>query len=181
MSLLRPLSLVLASLISCVTTTTYAHAQEKLPPDGRTVVPDSCSVTRPGDRPFVPPRKYRHQLGKDYFWYGTDRLWVVLPASGMWAGLPHYEPGDPTFRQKIAWWRLGLEADTKLPTPFRITGRRLDAPAPPLLSDPVTGVSAMTDSTPFFMSGVNFPTPGCWEVTGRYDQDELSFVIWIAL
>ena len=180
MSPLRSSSLVLAFFISCIAIPTCAHAQERRSPNARAVVPDSCPITKPGDRPFTPPHKYRRYLNKASFWYGTDRLWIALPTSGVWAGLSHYEPGDPTFRQKIAWYRAGLEADDKISTPLKITGRRLEAPAPALLSDPFTGVSTMMDGIAFFMSGVNFPTHGCWEVTGRYQRDELTFVIWIA-
>lgn len=149
------------------------------------VVPSSCPVTGQGDRPFVPPSKYQKKLGKDYFWYGTDRLWTYLPTSGTWAGLPHYSPKDPTFRQKITWLRDGLD-DADLRGKFKITGKRLDAFAPSLLSDPVSQVSRAViehgdvKGLPFIMSGVNFPTVGCWEVTGHFEQDELTFVIWIA-
>ena len=27
--------------------------------------------------------------------------------------------------------------------------------------------------------GVSFPKLGCWEITRRYDDDELTFVIWV--
>jgi hypothetical protein len=93
---------------------------------------------------------------------------------------------DPTFRQKIVWWRDGLDADADLRGRFQITGKRVDSPAPPLLSDPVSGVNGgeiehgIVKGPPFIMSGVNFPTLGCWEVTGGFDQDELTFVIWLA-
>ena len=30
------------------------------------------------------------------------------------------------------------------------------------------------------LTGVEFPTLGCWEVTGQYKKTELSFVIWVA-
>lgn len=138
--------------------------------------PDSCPVTKPGDQPFVPPYGYPKKLSKDSFWYGTDRLWISLPANGAWR-LGHYAPKDPSFRQKIMWWRQGLQPRTDLRASFKIDGRRLDSDAPPLRSDPPLGVSG---SNPvFIMSGINFPTSGCWEVTGRYDQDALTFVIWI--
>jgi hypothetical protein len=41
------------------------------------------------------------------FWYGTDVLWTLLHADGTWAGLPHYTPDDPKFRQKLFFWREG--------------------------------------------------------------------------
>jgi hypothetical protein len=28
--------------------------------------------------------------------------------------------------------------------------------------------------------GINFPTLGCWEITGRYGDDTLTFVVWLA-
>jgi len=30
------------------------------------------------------------------------------------------------------------------------------------------------------MVGMNFPTLGCWEITGHYENDELTFVVWVA-
>jgi hypothetical protein len=27
--------------------------------------------------------------------------------------------------------------------------------------------------------GVYFPTPGCWEVTGEYKGQKVSFVVWL--
>jgi hypothetical protein len=29
------------------------------------------------------------------------------------------------------------------------------------------------------MVGMDIPTPGCWEITGRYEDDELTFVVWV--
>ena len=180
MAPLRSLSLFL--LFALV----HANPQEKPAALKPVVVPDSCLVTKPGDQPFVPPPEYPKKLSKDYFWYGTDRLWLSLPTSGTWFGLGHYTPQDPTFRQKIMWWRNGLDLHADLRGKFKITGKRLDSDAPPLQSDPISGVSGgvfengIIKGPPFIMSGVNFPTLGCWEVTGRFEEDELTFVIWIA-
>jgi len=32
---------------------------------------------------------------------------------------------------------------------------------------------------PFMVTGVNLPTPDCWEVTGHYQGHELRFVVWV--
>jgi hypothetical protein len=29
------------------------------------------------------------------------------------------------------------------------------------------------------VTGINFPTIGCWEITGRYENDALTFVVWV--
>jgi hypothetical protein len=30
------------------------------------------------------------------------------------------------------------------------------------------------------VTGVNFPTLGCWELTADYQGDRLTFVVWVA-
>jgi len=32
----------------------------------------------------------------------------------------------------------------------------------------------------FLVGGINFPSAGCWEITGHYEGDELTFVVWVA-
>ena len=29
------------------------------------------------------------------------------------------------------------------------------------------------------LTGVYVPTPGCWEITGDYHRNKLSFVVWV--
>jgi hypothetical protein len=59
-----------------------------------------------------------------------------------------------------------------------VTGKRLDAPALPLLASSAT--NARADFGEAMLVGVEIPTPGCWEITGQYNGYELSFVVWIA-
>jgi hypothetical protein len=139
-------------------------------------VPGTCPVTKPSDRPFIPPWPYPARPYRDGFWFGTDRLWIVPPADGTWRGLGHYTPTDPTFRQKMGWWRQGYDSRTEPRPKLKVTGRRLDAPAPPLLAE----ASNVSGSMPYMMVGINFPTLGCWEITGHYEDDELTFVVWLA-
>lgn len=142
--------------------------------------PDSCPVTKPYDRPFVPPfPKPSIQRDDNFFWFGTDRLWTQLPANGTWNGLPHYSPFDPTFRQKLFFWRLGYDPRLEPQAKLTITGRRIDSAAPPLLSDKTSNGGWHGDDT-FIVTGINFPTLGCWQITGHYQDDELTFVIWVS-
>jgi hypothetical protein len=55
---------------------------------------------------------------------------------------------------------------------LRIEGRRLDGPAPPLTADVPDGYG----DAGFQASGIDFPTEGCWEVTGRVGSASLTFV-----
>jgi hypothetical protein len=97
---------------------------------------------------------------------------------GTWGRLGHYEPSDPTFRQKLFFWRQGFDALADPHAKLTVTGRRIDSPAPPLLSETGTGRS-LDGSESFYVAGVNFPTTGCWEITGHYENDEVTFVVWI--
>jgi hypothetical protein len=140
-------------------------------------VPATCPVTKPQDQSFVPPAPYSAKASKDAFWVGTDRLWTFLPANGTWSGLPHYTPSDPTFRQKLFFFRQGYDARAEPQAKLTVKGRRLDRPSPPLLSDKANGGWAGEEQ--FIVTGINFPTLGCWEITGRYENDELTFVVWV--
>lgn len=142
------------------------------------LVPSSCPMTIAADHPFVPPPSYPVRPSIGQFWFGTDRLWTALPVSGTWK-LGHYEPDDPTFRQKLMFWRQGYDSHADRQPNLTVSGRRLDSPAAPLQTDG-KGVGSWTKDSSFIMTGINFPTAGCWEIKGRFDNDELTFVIWVA-
>lgn len=143
-------------------------------------VPESCPVTKPYQTSlFVPPLPYRAKAPTGTFWFGTDRLWTQLPVTGTWRGLPHYTPNDPTFRQKLFFGREGYDWHTEPEPRLTVTGKRLDSPAPPLLSDQANNGWVKPEQQ-FMVTGINFPTLGCWEITGRYQDDKLTFVVWVA-
>jgi hypothetical protein len=144
----------------------------------RRKVPDSCRVTKSSDRAFVPPYGYPMNAPKGYFWFGTDELWTMLPRNGAWIGLPRYSPNDPSFRQKMSWWRQGYDMRSEPSPKLKVTGRRLDAPAFPLRADRASNVSS---SPAYIMTGVNLSSLGCWEITGHYDGHEVTFVVWVGL
>jgi hypothetical protein len=137
-------------------------------------VPDTCPVTKPSDKPFVPPYPYPPRPYPGGSWFGTDRLWTVAPVA--WRGLGHYTPDDPTFRQKMQWWRQGYDYRTEPIPKLKVTGRRLDAPAAPLMAE----ASNVAGALPSMMVGINLPALGCWEITGHYENDELTLVVWVA-
>jgi hypothetical protein len=136
----------------------------------------SCPITKPPEHPFVPPAPYSAQLNPNSFWFGTEKLWTFLTADGTWNGLPHYTPDDPTFRQKLFFWRAGFDARSEPQPALTITGKRLDAPAPPLASDQANA-GWQTRDQPFIVTGINIPTLGCWQITAHYQGQNLTFVV----
>jgi hypothetical protein len=140
----------------------------------------ACAVTTPPAQPFVPPAPYPATPSFGEFWYGTNQLWTALPLDGTWKNLPHYTPTDPTFRQKVFWWRQGYNPSTEPQPNLTVAGRRLDFSASPLLADPTANGAWVQPDQPFITSGINLPTLGCWQVTGHYQGQELTFVVRVA-
>jgi hypothetical protein len=100
--------------------------------------------------------------------YGNDALQTGLWPEGkviFKPGGPGAESADGSLSMKFWWWRLR-------PGRLTIEGRRLDGVAPPLRASVPDGYGP----TGFQAAGLIFPTPGCWEVTGRVGKDSLTFV-----
>src|SRR5215469_13670263 len=146
------------------------------------LVPSSCPVTKPSGQTFLPPAPYAARPSLDQFWFGTDKLWTALPVAGTWWGLPDYN--SPTYSQKLAFWRQGYDPQREPRPNLTVTGRRIDGPAGPLQTDR-KGYGSWTNDDQFIMTGIDFPTLGCWEITGHYQSDELAeseeltFVVWV--
>jgi hypothetical protein len=93
-------------------------------------------------------------VGPQGFWYGNDALWVILRVDGVFSST------------KFGWWRVAQGQ-------LHVAGKRLDAPAPPLQARVADGYG----DTGFQGGPLEFPTPGCWEVTGSIADKTLSFVV----
>jgi hypothetical protein len=156
--------------VSAATETARAEAALSIPPA-------SCPVTTSGKTTFEAPAPYSPSVPwPGLFWFGSEELWTALNTNGVWSDLPHNPQG---YTQKIPWWRDGY-VWTEEPEPdLTVTGERLDADAPPLIASKATNAYA-EDMGSAMMVGVDFPTLGCWKITGKYTDAELSFVVWVA-
>jgi hypothetical protein len=100
--------------------------------------------------------------------YGNGSLWVgALWPHGVVIITPDNVDQDGRLEMKFGWYRLTSGFLT-------ITGRRLDASAPP-----ASGTASGYGLTGFNASGVIFPTEGCWQVTGRVGRVTLTFVTFV--
>ncbi len=140
--------------------------------------PADCPVTTAKKQEsFKAPKPYSADAPwESMFWYGTDNLWTALDATGVWSALPDNPEG---YTQKIMWWSDLYVLKDELEPALEVTGRRLDAEAPPLKTYGATNAFA-ADIGDAMLTGVDFPTLGCWEITGRYRKSELTFVVWVA-
>jgi len=175
----RILALALVSLPTsiCFATLNRSHSPQTAlvsglrQPQDRvdTGVPDSCPVTKPPAPPFAPPSPYPAEFMSNAFWFGTTKLWTVLPADGR-DGL----------RQKRFWWRQGYDWRKDHRPKLEITGKRLDSPVSPIVSDRETTAGWTNDKFhSFIVNAFDVPAPGCWKMTAHYKDGVLSFVVWV--
>jgi hypothetical protein len=103
--------------------------------------------------------------------YGNRQ--VSVGPFGLWPdGTVVFKPGGPGFRTRDGSLGMKFGWQRGVPGRLRIEGRRLDAPASPLRAEVPGGYRDLG----FQASYVIFPTPGCWEVTGRVSQASVTFI-----
>jgi hypothetical protein len=101
--------------------------------------------------------------------FGNGQLWVGgLWPDGVITADPRFIDHDGNVGMKFGWWHTE-------PGKLQITGRRVDATAPPAVADVPDGYG----TTGFQASGVTFPTEGCWEITGTVGASSLTFVTFV--
>jgi hypothetical protein len=142
-------SMVLIMLAGCVP---IAPVAPVVIDQAKSITP--CAVTEPHDD--EPP----DDPNADPFGFGP---WVINADRTIWVGLP---PGGAwrTGGEKVIWIR---PAGTEL----TISGHRLDGDAPPLRA-----AIPCCYLTGFQVTGLHFPSEGCWAVTATAGEHELHFV-----
>jgi hypothetical protein len=124
-----------------------------------------CPVTRPlphASPPTAPPLPVPYIHG----WYGNDALWIAVPAGGVLPAEHPYGTAWPSeWGTKFPWWRV-------TPGQLTISARRLDGPSAEFHAEVPSGYGARG----FSPSGLIWPSPGCWQVTGTVAGRSLTFV-----
>ena len=127
--------------------------------DATCMVSEPQWLTRPADAaiPDDPAPGYYYVNQDRSIW--ASALWPVEEIH-LWSG----EDGN-----KVGWFRpAGVLLE--------ITGHRLDGEAPTMEAS-----VPCCYPTRFQATGLIFPTEGCWNVTARADDKELSFVVAVGL
>ena len=138
-----------------------AHSTDPAP-EAETRLTGPCPVTLPGG-----------DVPADDFNYGNGSIGVALwpegrlvagelPDGSAWAEIAP----DGSITAKLGWFRA---VEGRL----SIRGERLDTSASPLRADVPGGYGP----SGFQPTGLTFPTPGCWRVTGSVGGASLTFVV----
>jgi hypothetical protein len=96
----------------------------------------------------------------------------MLGSDGSWSALPKDAGG---YFQKVFWWSAEYRLEDEPAPALAVTGKRLDGEAGHLVADQATNASA--DFGQAMLVGVTLPAAGCWEITGHYRGNDLSFVV----
>jgi hypothetical protein len=97
--------------------------------------------------------------------HGNGKLWTGFWPYNLVIADSGYVAKDGAIGMKWPWWR-GVRGE------LQIEGLRLDAKAPAITADIASGYG----ESGFQPSGINFPTEGCWRVTGSVGGATLTFV-----
>jgi hypothetical protein len=120
----------------------------------------ACEPTRPnGDTPPGEATSAGH--------HGNGRLYTDLWPNGEILADPAYVEADGSIGMKFPWWRatgVGAAGD------LQITGHEISTRAP-IKADIPEGYGQRFQAT-----GITFPTEGCYEITGRSGDAQLTFV-----
>jgi hypothetical protein len=142
--------------------------------------PEYCPVTQPPQERFVPPAPFKEEPYPGKFFYGTEALWTAIPTNQTWYALPYNE--GVGYGQKLFFQRVGFDwMEEPLPI-LTVSGRKIDPKS--VEEQTLTASDATNGYTPqdgsFMLVGADIPSTGCWEISGRYGEDELTYTIWIS-
>lgn len=140
------------------------------------VANEACAVTRPNP-PLAAPSPYPAAPPDDrYAWFGTPELWTMLNLDGeVWDAANTAFPVGI----KMFWWSSNWAGMREEQQPaLTVVATRLDGPGT-VMTDHATNASADSLGGEAMLAGIEFPTPGCWQVTAQYRGAVLSYVVWI--
>lgn len=152
-------------------------------------VPVECPVTAPSDGRFQPNTyigpvsDYAHK--RKTFLYGNDKLSVALPVNGTWKTLADYRERALPYEGNLRWFRVD-PAFSQNDGPFTVTMRRLDIADNGYVSRNSSPNYRLKSSVPddsgtMMKTFIKISSSGCWQVTGHYKDQKLSFVVWVHL
>lgn len=173
-----------ATIAVLLSTTLLASGQEPTANTARSArsdkPPASCHVTLPeGTFHAKFPVSRLGGLFAGGVWYGTEKLWTVLPRDGVWMGSVPVGPNDFAYANKLPWGRTNPPFRRR-DDPLTVTGKRLDGPPPAFIETEESSGFGPDYSGEGIMGGIEIPAFGCWQITGHYTDAELTFTIWVA-
>ena len=142
---------------------------------------EGCPVTKAPDPPFVPPQPYSPAAGSNGFLYGTAALWTIV--------FPGWHMHSDNSGGKMPFFRKGWVWKSDERPRLTVVARRLGGEGPLVWSGLAgsgfiegKGLEGM-----FMVTGVDIPSPGCWEIGAQYVDASrdvhtlayLAYTVWV--
>lgn len=134
----------------------------------------ACPATTAPLASFAVPEPYPATPPSSSFWHGDERFWTMLQPGGTWSHLPRNQQG---FRQKVFWWYPGFDGAIEARPDLRVFGRRIDGPESFVYKGPATNAHHEDFGGWAILTAIDVPTAGCWELTGLYRGESVTFVV----
>jgi hypothetical protein len=133
-----------------------------------------CPVTLPSSSPVVVPDSGSNS---SHAWYGSEVLAVLIPKDGRWKGMgPSHH-----FFDKLWVWRRGYSPRVELNPALTLAGIKLNDGNNPQRMHVDEATNAFGPGWASMLTGMEFPSAGCWEVTANYVFEgithRLTFVV----
>jgi hypothetical protein len=152
-------------------------------------IPAGCPVTLPVNGHFEPsPTALTGPVGdyahkKKVFLYGNEKLSVALPTNGTWETLSDFRHGISPYQNNLRWFR-GDPAFSRNDGLFIVTLRKLNAYntfASKGQQNYRVELNPSDHNLAVMKAPIKILSTGCWQITGHYKDQELSFVVWVNL
>jgi len=112
----------------------------------------------------------------DFGWFGTEQLAAMIPADGRWNGMGKQH----NYRNKFWWWHQGYDAKSRSANRLNITAKNLDNGTIITLhkaSDAYQGSDNYAWGS--MITAVEFPSSGCWRVSGSLGRAQLDINLYV--
>ncbi len=110
-------------------------------------------------------------------WFGSEALAVLIPGDGRWRGMGP----SRNFFDKFWVWRRGYSPKAEPVPALTLAGVKLDAGDQPQRMQVDEATNAFGPGWTSMLTGMEFPSAGCWQVTAKYVYigiiQELTFVL----
>jgi len=125
----------------------------------------SCPVTLGADKFLGPP------FPESEKWYGSESLAVMVPGSRAWGTT---RP-NASIAVKLLWWSAGFKPGME--SNLKVSIRNLDGKINDAVVSNPTNAHAKSLGGWTMLTGIDFSSAGCWEITGDYLGQTLTFVV----
>jgi len=125
-----------------------------------------CNVSKPN---LVDP-KGAIRSNELFGWFGSEKLAALIPHNGRWVGMGK----EHGYRDKFWWWHSGFDARSRSEEFLSLTVENLESGETFTLNN-ATNASTGSDNYEWnsMLFGMEFPSAGCWQITGIHKEQNL--------